>query len=134
MATWGELDPRWACESELRRSSVPEMDPEAVKEIGAGLTVLNRFNEPGKVAAELRGAGFEPERLEPFAIDFVFEDEQAWWNWSGSHGGRVFLEALPGDARERFRGRAYEAMQILRAGEGFPRTYTAIFAEATRSH
>jgi SAM-dependent methyltransferase len=130
MATWGEPDPRWAFESELRRSFVPEMYPKAVKEIGAGPALLNRFNAPGKVKDELRGGGFEPERVEPLAIDFVFEDEQAWWAWNWSHGSRLFLEALPEDARERFRKRAFEAMQERREGEGFPRTYTAIFAEA----
>ncbi|MFL5840273.1 MAG: class I SAM-dependent methyltransferase [Thermoleophilaceae bacterium] len=133
MATWAAADPRWGFESELRREFLPEMDPDAVTELPAGLALLNRFNEPGKVKKELRGAGFEPERVEPFAIDFVFEDEQAWWAWNWSHASRVFLEALPEDARERYRERAFEAMQSLREGEGFPRTYTAVFADARRA-
>jgi hypothetical protein len=132
MATWGTPDPRWAFESELRREFAPEMDHDAVKELPSAVGLVNRFNEPAKVAEELRGAGFEPERVERFAIDFVFEDERAWWAWNWSHANRVMLEALPEDARERYRGRAFEAMQSLREGEGFPRTYTAVFANARR--
>jgi hypothetical protein len=130
MATWEAADPRWAWEREVRMGFLPEIEQETLQRLGEGLATVNRFDELDKVAGELRAGGLEPDRVEPHAIDFVYPDEQAWWDWNWSHGSRVFLEALSEDAQERFRVRAFEAMQAVREGEGFPRRYTAIFAAA----
>jgi ubiquinone/menaquinone biosynthesis C-methylase UbiE len=133
LSTWASPDPRWtAWERELRGSFIPAMDQELVKEIGADLARLDRFSSAAKVAEELALAGLEAERQLEHRIEFVFADEQAWWDWNWSHGSRVFLEALPEDARERFRAQCREAMQAVRTERGYPRTYSAIFTSATR--
>jgi SAM-dependent methyltransferase len=132
MATWGSADHRWSFEREVRMGFLSEIDSATLQELGAGLALVNRFDEPAKVEAELRAAGLEPAAAEPHAIEFAYPDEHAWWDWNWSHGSRVVLEALPEGAPERFRDQAYGRMQAIRTTDGFPRTYTAIFAAAGR--
>lgn len=98
----------------------------------ASVGLITRFDEPVKVEDELRIADFAPVAVEPHAIEFTFESEDAWWDWNWSHGARVFLEALSTESQERFRGNAYDAMQPLRTNDGFPRRFTAIFSRAHR--
>jgi hypothetical protein len=65
-------------------------------------------------------------------MEFVFRDEQAWWDWNWSHGSRAFLEPLPEEVRHRCRAEVAEAMEHIRGESGFPRTYTALFSLADR--
>jgi SAM-dependent methyltransferase len=132
-ATWGSADPRWAWEREVRREFVSELQPELLQDLGAGLARINRFDDPTKVADEFRAAGLSPGEVDEHTIEFRFADEQAWLDWNWSHGTRVFLEALSAEAQERFRDRAFKAMQPLREANDFPRTYTALFANALAS-
>jgi SAM-dependent methyltransferase len=131
MSTWGDADPRWAFEREVRRSFIPELDPQTLQEIGTGLTLVNRFDSPEKVKAELGAAGFAAVEVEPHAIEFMFKDEQAWLDWNWSHMSRVFLEALPHDALERFRTEMREAMDQVRESRGYPRTFTSLFTRGS---
>src|SRR4051794_40411543 len=98
MSTWTSSDRRWQkWELPLRRSFVPEMDPALARELGAGLGMVDRFDDREKVRAELDAAGFSDPEVEQHAIEFVFADEQSWWEFNWSHGSRMFLEALPED-------------------------------------
>jgi hypothetical protein len=131
IATWGAPDERWrSWERPLRGSYVPEIDPAEAEAIGAGLGQLDRFASSEKVESELRAAGFDGIEGIEHTIEFVFPDEQAWWDWNWSHGSRVFLEALPAPARDRLRAEMREAMEQLRDDSGYPRTYTALLARA----
>lgn len=132
ISTWDGPDTRWSSwERELRSSFVPEMDPAAAQEIGAGLALVDRFSDGDKVQQELRAAGFAPEEPVEHVIEFVFPDEQAWWDWNWSTGSRIFLDALPAAALDRLRAEMTEAMQQVRDERGFPRSYRALFARAT---
>ena len=131
MSTWNGGDPRWSWEREARMKFVSEIGPDALEEMGQGLALVARFDEEAKVEDELRMAGYAPGAVARHAIEFVYPDEDGWWDWNWSHGSRIFLEALSADAQERFRVAAYEAMQPLRTEAGLPRTYTALFSQAT---
>jgi biotin carboxylase len=109
---------------------ISEIGSATLEQLMASVGLIARFDEPVKVEDELRIADFEPEAVEPHAIESTFENEDAWWDWNWSHGARVFLEALPAGSQERFRGNAYDAMQSLRTDNGFPRRFTAIFSRA----
>jgi SAM-dependent methyltransferase len=124
MSTWNGADPRWSWERDVRKAFASD-------DVLKGFALVNRFDEEAKVEGELRSAGFEPGQVTRHVIEFVYADEDAWWDWNWSHGSRVFLEELSDDAQERFRALAYEAMQPLHTDQGFPRTYTALFAKAT---
>jgi len=108
-----------------------EIDHETLQELMNAIGLVTRFDEPAKVEEELWAAEFTPELVTPHAIDFVFRGADAWWDWNWPHGARVFLDALSDDAQERFRRNAYAAMDASRDGDGFPRTYTALFSRAT---
>jgi SAM-dependent methyltransferase len=132
ISTWGGSDPRWqSWERPLRGSFVPEMDPARAQELGAALALINRFDNPEKLNDELGAAGFSDIAVAKHEIEFVFPDEQAWWDWNWSHGSRVFLEALSEDAQQRLRAQIEQAMQQVRNERGFPRTYTALFSRVT---
>ena len=131
ISTWGSPDQRWrAFERPIRRSFVPEMDPDDAQDLGAGLALVDRFNAAAKVETELQAVGFREPEVTEHAIEFVFPDEQAWWGWNWSHGSRVFLEALSEDAQRRLREELREAMEQVRGESGFPRIYTALFSRA----
>lgn len=131
IATWSGGDPRWSWEREVRMPYVQDWAPQRRQELMKGLQLVARFDEPGKAGDELRAAGFEPQEIEQHRIEFVFGREDDWWDWNWSHGSRVFLEELDDESLERFRRDAYQAMQQNRQRDGFPRTYTALFARAT---
>lgn len=131
LSTWAGSDPRWSFEREIRRSFAPEFPPGLMKDAAAQLALLERFDAPQNVEAELAAAGFDDIRVESNAIEFHFPDEQAWLDWNMSHAARAFIDPLTPDVRDRFRDRVFEAMQRLRTDHGFPRTYTALFATGT---
>ena len=131
MSTWGSPDQRWqAFERPIRRSFIPRMDPEIARDLGAGLALVDRFSEEANVKKELQTAGFHDPEVAEHAIEFVFPDEKAWWDWNWSHGSRMFLEALPEDAQLSLREQLREAMEQVRGESGFPRIYTALFSRA----
>ena len=127
LSTWAGADPRWAFERQIRRGYLGEIDKATLKDLGKGVAMLERFDDAAKVANELRLGGFDVIEQTEHAIDFVFADAQAWSDWNWSHGSRVFLEALPEDARERYHAEVAEAMQQVRESNGFPRTFTSVF-------
>jgi ubiquinone/menaquinone biosynthesis C-methylase UbiE len=133
MSTWNGPDERWSWERALRQEFAGEMPPELLPRIATQLERLARFDEPGKVKDELAAAGFEAPAVEPYILEFRFEDEQSWWDWSQSHAGRAAFDLLPAETVERYRARAFEEMQVCRADDGtFPRSYSALFATARR--
>ena len=132
MATWGGSDPRWSSwERELRYGYVKEMDPAVAQDLGAGLALVERFTTPEKVRAELEAAGFDTDEQDTFALEFVYPDVDAWWDWNWSHGSRVYLEALSEDAQRRFRDDMASAMEQVRESRGYPRTFTSLFTRGS---
>jgi SAM-dependent methyltransferase len=127
LSTWTGGDPRWDFERRIRRSYMGEVDPAVLRELGEGLARLQRFEDAGKVAAEVETAGFERIEQDSHAIEFVFEDEQAFFDWTWSHGTRVVLEAVPDEPLARYRAEVAEAMQQIRESNGYPRTFTSVF-------
>lgn len=54
-------------------------------------------------------------------VEFVFPDEQAWWNNAWAAGaGRTRLEPLPEDARRDYRAVVFDRMQPLKTARGLP--------------
>jgi ubiquinone/menaquinone biosynthesis C-methylase UbiE len=133
LSTWAASDPRWEFERQIRRRYAGELDQAVLQELGRGLTLLGRFDDAGKVAAELQQAGFGDVENAEHQIEFVFRSEQDFWDWNWSHGTRVFFEAAPEDLRSRYRTDLESAIEQVRDQRGFPRTYTAVFTRAQPS-
>jgi ubiquinone/menaquinone biosynthesis C-methylase UbiE len=133
LSTWMGGDPRWEFERQIRRQYAGEFDQTVLQELGRGLALLARFDDAGKVATELEGAGFEDVENAEHEIEFMFRTEQDFWDWNWSHGSRVFLEAASEDLRNRYRADLTSGMEQVRDERGFPRTYTAVFTRAQRT-
>jgi ubiquinone/menaquinone biosynthesis C-methylase UbiE len=132
LSTWRDGDPRWQFERDIRRGYLSEFEPALLEEMGKDLALLERFDAREKVESELHQAGFANVEMTQHEMEFVFRDDQAWWDWNWSHGSRAFLEPLPEEVRNRFRAEVAEAMEQVRDESGFPRTYTALFSLADR--
>jgi hypothetical protein len=64
-------------------------------------------------------------------VDLTFESAEAWWEWIWAGGFRAFVEALPEDARERYREGAFD--RLVAAGRnGLTRRFVALLARARR--
>jgi ubiquinone/menaquinone biosynthesis C-methylase UbiE len=132
LSTWASPDPRWhEWERPVRMPYVQQLPAELLPELGAGMQLIARFDEPAKVAGELETAGLSVDEVHEHALEFVFPDTQAWWDWNWSHATRVFLQALPDDARASFQAEFEREMQRVRDERGYARTYTALFSRAT---
>jgi hypothetical protein len=106
------------------------MDPALAQELGSALGMIDRFSDAAKLKSELEAARFCNVDVAEHVIEFVFADKQAWWDFNWSHGSRMYLEALPEDARNRFTSEIEDAMEQIRDERGFPRIYTALFSRA----
>jgi ubiquinone/menaquinone biosynthesis C-methylase UbiE len=127
LSTWAAADPRWAFERDIRRAYISEIEPARLRLLGEGLAMLERFGDAAKVAKELQLAGFGDVDQTPHQEEFVYADEQAWWDWNWSHGSRMFFEAVPKEALDRYRADVAEAMEHVRESSGYPRTFASVF-------
>jgi ubiquinone/menaquinone biosynthesis C-methylase UbiE len=113
VATWESLlDRRWRWEQELMGEFAGEVPPELLQTVGAR---AGRFADPPALEAALEDAGFRDVTVAQMNVERTYADADAWWEWMWSGGVRAFLEALPEEARERFRERG--AMRLREAGE-----------------
>ncbi len=84
------------------------------------------------LASLLGSAGFDVLSSAEEQIEFLFADEQAWWDWAWSHGMRAVLEALAPSDLEELRQEAFSEMAGLRTPRGLPLHQTAMFVVAQR--
>jgi len=127
VAVWENLlDNRWRWEGELIREFASEVPDELLQTVGA---MTGRFATATTLRAGLEEAGFRDVRLERMDAERTFQSAEAWWEWTWSGGVRAFFEAMPEDARERFRDAAFE--RLGRAGrDGLTRRFVALLAVA----
>jgi len=121
-STWGELDPRWAWYDELtRRHNVPNVN------IGTG-----RFKMPSELESALGQTGFVDVKSQVESIEFIFANEDEWWDRMWAHGGSVELAGVAQEILARFKADAFERMQAARGPEGLHRVTHIVFATATK--
>jgi ubiquinone/menaquinone biosynthesis C-methylase UbiE len=129
IAVWTDLlDDAWAWERELNGAFAHEVPPELLETVAR---LSSRFAENATLRAALDQAGFGDVTLERKHVDMTFESAEAWWEWTWSGGFRAFLEAMPEEARERYRAAAFE--RLAGAGpERLTRRFVALLARARR--
>jgi O-methyltransferase / aklanonic acid methyltransferase len=129
VAVWTNLlDDAWAWESELNNRFAPEVPQELLQTVGR---LQGRFNNEPQLREALEGAGFQEVASETAHVDLTFESAEAWWEWIWAGGFRAFLEALPEEARERYREAAFD--RLAAAGRnGLTRRFVALLARARR--
>ncbi|MEA2827385.1 MAG: hypothetical protein QOG43_1824 [Actinomycetota bacterium] len=87
----------------------------------AGRPMAVPFREDFDLPATLAGAGFEITHDTQVEVEFLFPDEEAWWEWGWSHGVRALYEILPPADLEALRQEAFaELAAVRRTPAGIP--------------
>jgi SAM-dependent methyltransferase len=86
------------------------------------------FDLPGRLTA----GGLRVVRRKTERVDFLFPDEQTWWDWGWTHGSRGVFEALTTEDRESMRRELTAELAALKTPEGIPMAQTAAFVVAER--
>ena len=82
--------------------------------------------------ATLTAAGLRVARATTERVDFVFADEQGWWDWGWTHGVRGMFEALPPADLADLRAEMFAELAALETPAGIPMIQTALFVVAER--
>jgi ubiquinone/menaquinone biosynthesis C-methylase UbiE len=129
VATWTNLvDDAWMWESELNDRFAPEVPTELLEMAGR---LFGRFSEEPQLREALERAGFSDVVTETRHADLTLDSADAWWEWTWAGGFRAFLEAMPEEARERYREAAFH--RLAAAGRnGLTRRFVALLARARR--
>jgi hypothetical protein len=65
-------------------------------------------------------------------MGFFFPDEEAWWDWSWTHGMRALLETLPDEALAALKDDAMAELRALKTAEGIAMPQKMKFVVARR--
>ena len=98
----------------------------------AGQPIRVPFRPDFDLGATLAGAGLQLTRTTTAQVEFVFADEQAWWDWSWTNGIRGVFEALGPADLEQLRGEMFAELAALRTPAGIPMAQKAHFAVAEK--
>ena len=90
------------------------------------------FRPDFDLPATLTAAGLDVTRTTTERVDFVFADEQAWWDWGWTHGVRGMFEALAPADLAGLRTEMFAELAALRTPAGIPMAQTALFVVAER--
>ena len=98
----------------------------------AGHSMRVPFRPDFDLPATLAGAGLRVARTASERIEFLFADEQAWWDWGWTHGVRGVFEMLAPDDLEDMRRELFAELSALRTPAGIPMNQTAAFVVAEK--
>ena len=82
--------------------------------------------------ATLTAAGLHVTTTTTEEVDFVFADEQVWWDWGWTQGVRGFFEALSPADLEALRREMFAELAALKTAEGIRAGQTAVFVVAEK--
>ena len=82
-----------------------------------------RLRQPAEIGAALTQAGFVNVAIEQRRFEFVWTDEDVWWENKWTHGTRYMLEHMPPEVLAQFRAEALAQLPPLRTAEGLPQAY-----------
>jgi SAM-dependent methyltransferase len=86
----------------------------------------------GALVAALKAAGFPSAHEVVEETEFFIPDETAWWSSLWTHGERVPLERLDGDALARLRDACFRHLQTMKEPSGIPVRQTHVYVLAAR--
>lgn len=124
--TWGDTDWKWFFDIAGRHLPPSPETSEAVKR-------LQRLDQAENVEAELRHAGFADVRVLRETQDFVYADDEAWWNSLWTHGLRGTLEQLDAETLTRFKADVLATAETMRQSDGLHDPLSALFAFGTKA-
>lgn len=132
VATWGPNDERWKWHFDLIESHLSADEPEKEKTSDPASPAKPVFNTSEGLEAILTSAGFADIKIVSESEEFTYSDEEKWWSTQWSHGLREALEAIEKkmgeDGLKRFQADAFKNMKAIKQSDGFPQTFSALFA------
>ena len=131
VSTWGPEDERWQWNRELIKAHHPTPPPGLAPPDGDQQQGPD-FQTSTGMRAIMEGAGFSRVEVKEEETEFVYADEETWWQTQWSHGFRYALETMPADALAAFKAAAFERLQPLKQPEGFHQRFSALFTVATQ--
>ncbi|MBW9156687.1 MULTISPECIES: class I SAM-dependent methyltransferase [Clostridium] len=76
----------------------------------------------------LRGAGFKNIQVISEDKDFIYKDEQEWWDKLWTHGYIEVLEMIAEDRMEDFKAEVFEKLREIKEVEGIAATMSVLYA------
>ncbi|MCB2296908.1 class I SAM-dependent methyltransferase [Clostridium tagluense] len=76
----------------------------------------------------LRGAGFKNIQVISEEKDFMYKDEQEWWDKLWTHGYIEVLEMIAEDRMEDFKAEVFEKLREVKEVEGIAATMSVLYA------
>jgi ubiquinone/menaquinone biosynthesis C-methylase UbiE len=112
VTTFGPFNEEWDDVERTLRSYLPpdQLDPRR--------NTGGPFSSDAAMEELVAGAGYVDVRTATATIEVRFEDHDAWYRWSMSHGQRQFWESMPAEDVDRVRAGALEAMEAAVRPDG----------------
>jgi ubiquinone/menaquinone biosynthesis C-methylase UbiE len=119
LTTWAEDCPflSW-CHNELSACLPAQAPPRQQR----------RFDTPARLELALREAGFARIETRVEEADFIYADEEEWWQMLWAGGIRSRLEALAEPVLERVKTEMVEKVQALKQPDGIHTRWRAVLA------
>ena len=83
--------------------------------------------EPEKFKQLLIQVGFADIQFVPEEPEFVYQNEQEWWDSRWTHGTRYALEHMPPDILKQFQAEVFTHLASMRQVDGFHERWRQIF-------
>lgn len=104
VSTFGPFTEEW---TEVERALRSHLPPE---QLDARTNTGGPFSSDEAMEALLAEAGFTDLRTATATVEVRFDDAEAWYRWSMSHGQRQMWEAIPADRFDHVRAQAEAAL------------------------
>lgn len=90
------------------------------------------YVEPKVLLERIRAAGFSEAQSVEHAPEFVYRDEQEWWDGLWMHGSRSPLERMPAYVLNQFRQEVFAALTERRTAEGLRQMWRILLVTAAK--
>jgi O-methyltransferase / aklanonic acid methyltransferase len=89
--------------------------------------VESDLRKPEAIVALLTNAGCRETRIVNETYEFLYADEEEWWEAKWTHGARFPLEQMSKDVLSKFKAEVFERLRSYQVSDGFREKWNAIF-------
>jgi len=104
-------------------ASIPPQNPPA-----AGRPEAPRFDTPERLEAALRQTGFTGLQIHSEDADFLYSQDEEWWESLWSHGLRSRLERLEAPVLAQVKSDMLHKVRALKQSDGIHAVFRALYA------
>jgi O-methyltransferase / aklanonic acid methyltransferase len=121
VTTWGEADPRWSWEDEVRKAHAV---PVRLR--------TKALDKRADLEGTIRTCGFRDVQVLEERVEFKYASEEEWWATQWSHGGRATLDRLDANALQRLKDASFDRMKLQRTSDGYPELFHVLYGVAVK--